>query len=104
MLFEEFVEQHRVHCLIAHRVRLALVITRDERGADLLYLLGHEAELRDARRVKLVFIAEGHRFKRENRFARLVHRPNAVFETFRGDDRAEVTVGIDNDSNASCNG
>src|SRR5439155_19504598 len=30
MGFEEFIEQHRVHCFVANRVRLAVVIARDQ--------------------------------------------------------------------------
>ena len=60
--------------------------------------------MRDALRVKLVLVAEGHRLKREDRFARLVHRLDLVLETRRGSGRAEVTVGIHDDRYASGNG
>ena len=43
----------------------------------------------------LLFITEGDRFKRQNRFARLVHRLNLVLESSRGDKRADLVVGID---------
>ena len=54
--------------------------------------------------IKLLLVAEGHRLKRQDRFARLVHRLDLFLETLGGSDRAEVTVGIDNYSYASCNG
>src|SRR2546430_9235338 len=41
-----------------------------------------------------MLVVEGHRFEREDRFARPVHRPDPVLETRRGNDRAEVTVSI----------
>ena len=101
MLFEELVEQHRVHRFVAHGVRLALLVASHQIGVHLFHLLGHEAELRDAVGVKLVLVAEGDRFEREDRFARLVHRLDRVLETRRGDDRAELTVGIDDYAYAS---
>src|SRR5262249_39120195 len=59
-----------------------------------LDLLSHKAELRDAVGVKIVLVPKGHGLKRQNRFARLVHRLDRVLETLRGDDRPEVTAGI----------
>src|SRR5436190_979625 len=63
---------------------------------QLAALLVHQPKLRDALRVKVVFVAEGHRFERENRFARLVHGLDLVLETLRGNYRAEVTAAIYN--------
>src|SRR5207245_534299 len=100
MLFEELVEQHRVHRLVAHRVSFSVSVASNEIGVHLLHLLGHEAKLRDAFRVKLVLVAEGHRFKREDRFACLIHRLNRVLETLRGRCHAKLTVAIYNNSRA----
>src|SRR5947207_10399362 len=96
MLFEELVQQHCVHRFVANRVSLALIVASYEVRIYLFHFLGYEAELRDARRIKLVLVTKSHWFKRENRFARLVHRLDRVLETLRGDDGAEVTVSIDN--------
>ena len=96
VFFEELVEQHRVHRLVAHGVDLTLLIASHQSGVHLFYLLGHQPKLRDALRVKVVFVAEGHRFERENRFARLVHGLDLVLETLRGNYRAEVTAAIYN--------
>src|SRR5437762_3260683 len=96
VLFEELVEQHRVHRLVAHGVDLTLLIASHQSGVHLFYLLGHQPKLRDALRVKVVFVAEGHRFERENRFTRLVHGLDLVLETLRGNYRAEVTTAIYN--------
>ena len=49
-----------------------------------------------------MLVAEGHRFEREDRFARFVHRFDSVLETRRGDDRAEVAVGVDNYPDPPC--
>src|SRR5436190_709670 len=96
VFFEELVEQHRVHRLVAHGVHLPLGVASHQSGVHFFYLLGHQTKLRDALRVKVVFVAEGHRFERENRFAHLVHRLDLVLETLRGNCRAEVTAAIYN--------
>ena len=55
--FEELVEQHRVYGFIAHGIRLALLVASHQSGIYLFHVLGHEPELRDAIRVKLVLVA-----------------------------------------------
>src|SRR5437588_6716046 len=62
VLFEKFVEQHRVHSFIADCVRLALLVASHQIRVDLLHVLSHEAELRDASRVKVLLVAKRHRF------------------------------------------
>ena len=54
--------------------------------------------MRDAFRIKVFFVAKGHRFKRENRFTGLIHRVDLILELSRGDDRAELAVGPNDDS------
>src|SRR5262249_52966034 len=61
------------------------------------HVLSNEPELRDASRVKFVLVAEGHRLKCEDRFARSVHRFYHVLVARRGDDCAKVTMGVHND-------
>ena len=94
VLFEKLVEQHRVHRFVADGVRLALLVASHQIGVHLFHLLGHEAELRNALGSSSVLVAEGDRLEREDRFARLVHRLDRFLESRRGNDRAEVTVGI----------
>src|SRR5438552_2694837 len=94
MLLEELIEQHRVHRLVAHAVRLASLIACHQGRVHFLHLLGHQAKLRDTIRIKLFLIMEGDRLERENRFARLVHRLNRVLEKRRGYGRAKMTTGI----------
>src|SRR6266705_800546 len=101
MLLEELVQQHRVHRFVADRVGLPLAVSSHQVRVDLFHLLGHKAELRDAVRVKLVLVTEGYRFERENRFARLVHRFDCILESLRGNDSAELTLRVDNNTDAS---
>src|SRR5215831_16379224 len=104
MFLEELVEQHRVHSLVAHAVRLALLVTSYQIGINLFHLLGHQAELRHALRVKLFLIAKCDWFERENHFAGLVHWLDVVLETRRGCSCAEVTRRVYNNRYTCWNG
>jgi hypothetical protein len=53
MLFEKFIEQHRVHRLVAHAVRFTFFIPHHEVTIDFFHVLGHQAKLRDAHGVQL---------------------------------------------------
>src|SRR5262249_38682970 len=64
-------------------------------SVNFLHLLGYKPELRNAIGIKLFFVAECHRFQREDRFARSVHRFDVLLETLRGSGRAEAPVAID---------
>src|SRR5947209_2197131 len=44
---------------------------------------------------------EGHRFKRQDRLARLVHWLNLILESLRGNDGAELTVCPDDHAHAT---
>jgi len=104
VLLQELVEQHRVHRFVADSVRLALPVTSHEIGIHLFHILSHEAELRDALGVNFLLVMEGDWFKREDRFARFVHRLHRLLETRRGNYRAELTVGTYNYPYAVRNG
>src|SRR5262249_13569033 len=54
--------------------------------------------------IKFLFVAECDRFQRKDRFTRFVHRFDLRLETLRRDDRAELTVAIDDYSYAPGNG
>ena len=95
MFFEEFVEQHRVYRVVAHGLHLAFVITSHQLRIHLFYFLGDESKHCGAIKFNLLFITEGDRLKRQNRFARFVHGLNLVLEPSRGDKRADLVVGID---------
>src|SRR5262249_35376585 len=94
VLFQELIKQHRVHRLVAHGVGFALIIASYQSRVYLFHVLSHQPELLDAIGVKLVLVAEGHRFKREDGFARLVHWLDRFPEARRGVGRAEMTVGV----------
>ena len=94
MRFEKFIEQHGVHCFVAHSVRFALVVIGNQVRTHLFHFFGHEAELWDAIWVKLFLVAKGHRLQRKDRFARLAHRLDCLLETRRGCDCAEMTTAI----------
>src|SRR5215469_15528756 len=73
VLFEELVEQHRIHRFVANRIGLAVFVASYQVCIYFFHVLGYEAELRDGIGVKLRLIAKRHRFQRENRFAGFVH-------------------------------
>src|SRR5205814_901501 len=52
--------------------------------------------------VELFLVPESDWFQREDRVAGLVHRLDCFFEAFRRNDRAEMTVAIDDNPDASC--
>src|SRR5437879_3029402 len=104
VLFEELIEQHCVHCFVAHRVWFSVSVAGHQGRIYLFYVLRHEAELRDAVGVKVMLVVKRDWFERENCFACLVHRLNRLLVTLRRDYRAEMTVGIYDDAYASCHG
>src|SRR2546426_7547280 len=94
MFFEELVEQHRVHRLVAHGVDLSFGVASHEIGVDLFHVFSHETKLRDAIGVNLLLVAETPWFKRKDGFARLVDGLDLIFETLRGGCRAKLTGGV----------
>src|SRR5262249_13727719 len=104
MLFEELVEQHRVHCFIANRVNFPLCITNDEIGINFFNLLRDKAELRSALGIDLFLVTEGDRFERMDCFAGFVHWFYLILETLRARFRAEAArSGIYENSRTSGN-
>jgi len=69
MFFEELVEQHRVHRVVAHGVNVAVLIAHHQGGIYLRYFFGNKAELWSIFLVTLV--VKDHWLKRQNRFAGL---------------------------------
>jgi hypothetical protein len=103
VLFEEFIQQHRVHRLIAHGVDFSARVAKDEVGVYFFHFLCDEAELRDAIGIEFVLIVERYRSQRENRFTRLLHGFDLILETLRRERRhTELTVGI-NDNGCARN-
>src|ERR1051325_10920679 len=88
VLFQEFIQQHHIHGIVADSIDLALIIAHHQIRIDLGHVLGDQAKLRCARVVLLV--VESHRLKGQDRVARLLHRFNVLFEPRRGSGRAEL--------------
>ena len=59
VLFQKLVEQHRVHCFVAHRVNFAILVANYQIRVHFFYFLSYQAELRDAIWIKLFLVAEG---------------------------------------------
>src|SRR6266480_1547547 len=70
MFFEEFVEQHRVHRVVAHSGDLAILVTHDEIGIPLGDFLRDQTKLR--RICGVVLVMEGDWLQRQDGFARLL--------------------------------
>src|SRR6266705_65708 len=96
MFFEKLIEQHRVYRFVANGVSFSVSVAGHQVGIYFFHVLSQKAELSDAIGVKLVLVAERDRFEREDNFTGLIHRLDLVFESLRGNDCAEFTVGIDN--------
>src|SRR6266576_4723658 len=92
MLFEELIEQHRVHLVIAYAVGLTLFIGHNQIRIHLGDLFGDQTKLRRAFCIPLVM--ERHRLKRQNRFTDSVHRLDLLLETALGSIGAELTVTV----------
>src|SRR5207245_2538420 len=64
------------------------------------YVLGDKAKIRRARGINLLLVAEADRFKREKRFAGLIHRFYVVFVASRGDLESKFTACAYSNKNA----
>src|SRR5438876_545916 len=84
VLFEELIEQHRVDRLVANGNDFALLVARHQIRIHGGHVLGDKAKIRRARRINLLLVAEADRFKREERFAGLIHRFDVLLVASRG--------------------
>ena len=66
-------------------------------GFNLSHLLGHETELWRRLGIEFLLVAKRHRLKRENRFARFVHRLDRLLEPHRGSSDTQLPIGSDAD-------
>src|SRR6266550_2514415 len=57
-LFEELVEQHRVHLVIAHAVGFSFLVPHHKVRIHLLHILGYESELRCASCINFLLVTE----------------------------------------------
>ncbi len=102
MLFEKFVEQHRVHRFVAHCLGLAFLIPSDQVGIHFFHVLGNESKHNGAIGFNLLFIMEGDRFKRQDGFAGLVHGLDLLLEPARGHKGADFVIGVNVNRSARC--
>ena len=93
MLFEKFVEQHRVYRLVAHTVELTVFIAHYQVRVHVGYILGDQAKLRCLCLVALVVKCHG--LEGEDGFAGVVRRLNLVLKPVRRAGRAKLTGGVD---------
>src|SRR6478736_9779684 len=84
MFFEELVEQHGVDRLIANGNDFALLVARHQIRIHGGHVLGDKAKIRRACGINLLLVAEADRFKREKRFAGLIHGFDVVLVASRG--------------------
>src|SRR6266536_1163850 len=80
VLFEELVEQHRIHLVVEHAVGFSFFVAHHQLSIRLSHLLGDKAELRYAWRINLLFVMEGDWFERVERFTGLIHRPDVFLK------------------------
>src|SRR6266542_716052 len=93
MFFEELIEQHRVHCVVAHGVDLAVLFAHHQVGVHRSHFLSDQTKLRRVFGVALV--VEHHWLERQDRFASFVHWLDLLLEPARGADRAKLAGGVD---------
>ena len=93
VLFEKFIEQHRVHLVVANGVGLAFFVEHHQVGICFRYVLGDQTELPAP--LGVVLVVEGNRLESQNSLARLIHRFNIVLESPRRGLSAKPTRKID---------
>jgi hypothetical protein len=90
--FKKLIEQHRVHLIVANKVGFSFLVARHQIGIYFFHIFGQEAALRSALGIDLFLVAEGHRFQRQDRFARLLHGLDRSFEPCRRSSDAELPI------------
>lgn len=66
MLFEKFVQQHRVYSFITNGVRLSLWIVSDQRRIHLFYFFGNQTKLQYPGWIEFRFVSESDRFQTQD--------------------------------------
>ena len=59
MRFQKPVEQHRIHCIVTHRVNVAVLVAHDEIGIHLGYFICNQTKLWRVRLIALVVKVTG---------------------------------------------
>jgi hypothetical protein len=84
VFFEELVEQHHVHCFVAHRVRFPVDVTNNQIRIYLFHFRGHESILLGRFGIDVLFVAESNGRQRKESIAGVAHRLHIPLETGRG--------------------
>ena len=93
MLFEEFVEQHRVYLVVTHAQGFAVFGTRHQVGVYLFYFPGNQTKSEGTRRFNVRLVAEAYRPEAVNGFTGLIDQPDFILETRRPDRRGRMGTG-----------
>src|SRR6266545_3340931 len=104
MLFEEFVEQHRVYRVVTHGINLTILVAHHQVRIDRFHVLGNQPKLWNPLRVYPLFVTERNRFERKERFAGVVHCLNLLFKSPRGSRRAKFAVRINENGRSAGRG
>src|SRR5262245_36171359 len=97
MLFEELIEQHRVHLVVADAVGFSLLIMHHQIRIYLFDFFGDQSELRGTVRINVLLVAERHRPESKELFAGFFRGPDFFLEPFRGTDRAKLVIWVNQD-------
>ena len=93
VFFQELIEQHRVHFVVAHRPWLATIIHNHQVSIHLGDFFGHQSIVLDC--LGVVLIGEGDGFEREQRFAGFVHGFDVLLVSRGRDAWGEPAIRID---------
>src|SRR5262245_16318840 len=80
MFFEEFVEQHRVYCVVTDGEKFAVLVANYQIGIYLCYFFSDQTKLRRV----ITLVGKRHQPQVQDRPARIVHRFDVVFKSARG--------------------
>src|SRR5437660_10593572 len=94
MLFQKFIEQHRVYRFVADGHDFSIFAAHYQIRINLLYFFSYQAELWNTVWINILFVAERHWCERKYRFARLVHGLDVLLEAGRGGGGTELTVRV----------
>src|SRR5215211_1944284 len=80
VLFQKFIEDHRVHLVVANAVRFSFLVARHEIRAYLFHLLGNEPKGERARRFYIRLVAKADGLEVVDYFAGLLHPFDLILE------------------------
>src|SRR5215469_8811440 len=102
MLFEKFVEQHRIHRVISDSEKLTALVPHDQIRIYLCYFFGDQAELRRVCVTRLVLKCDW--LELQDCFARFAYWLNFFLQPARGENRTQLAIRIDQDGGSRAYG